>query len=798
MPQNFLPLEENPPFIGDWVCESKLGSGGFGYVTLWRNKKTKEAVAVKKCNLLSIDDSISERQKDRWEYEVKLMTTSIKCDNIVKTVAVSTDFHAGLLRNNPSKLPVLVMEFCEEGDLRRVLSRKINCSGMPEGEIRAVLTALRKAISYLHEQKITHRDIKPENIVLKREGDKIIYKLTDLGYAKMLDRQSLQASLVGTMEYLAPELLHSDKYSCTVDYWSLGLIAFEIICGCRPFLPHSSMAQWMVRVKQKRSEHICIVEDQEGKVTYRSELFSEAQVSPCFKRRLEQWLRLALEWNPKQRGFVFETPSADGEKSRGKSVKFADNLQEDEDEPKADAVKPGPVQVLKIFTMLDEILEKKILTVFSLFTYEFLSYEINQQNTVADLRLWIAESTQILPESLDFILPIIQSLQMIEEDTKLTELFIEDNFKDPMLFVMKKGSVLDSDVKPKIPDSFIGVFEMPKTKLKIQVLRRFASNSYYFVRNEQRLYSTAISGIYNFALWLNDQIQKFKPSLSQMIEAAFELKGQLKIYENALSHTKEKLLEREMISVLSASFIAWQETYDKMLANANKLIEAARKIWIRYDSVLKRSREAVKNKIFEGTEDIFSGSMLDKYYDKIRHDIIEKRISEESHKDMLRIVYKCLKDRDNILRNRDFTKYQEFILGIQLEMEEIQKAVEKASAQTALYQRDVAKMSFEHQENIWSLSGSCEARRVSNSIPDLEGMLESLKVESEGKAESTDAKMGDSIVDSLGSISSSHLCFGENPDTKTLLEDNQSLISALDHLLKDGLGELLSDAPDAK
>jgi inhibitor of nuclear factor kappa-B kinase subunit beta len=64
-----------------------------------------------------------------------------------------------------------------------------------------------------------------------------------LGYAKALDKQS-NTTLAGTKEYLAPELLISDKYNFSVDYWSFGIIAFEVICGCRPFVPHVSLAKW--------------------------------------------------------------------------------------------------------------------------------------------------------------------------------------------------------------------------------------------------------------------------------------------------------------------------------------------------------------------------------------------------------------------------------------------------------------------------------------------------------------------------------------------------------------------------
>lgn len=159
------------------------------------------------------------------------------------------------------------MEYCEGGDLRKALNEHHNTSGLIESEVRSVLKCLLSAISYLHDMKISHRDIKPENCVIKTspQGEKIYkvrqlnfpinffykkwlystqFQLTDLGYARQIDRQSLVASLVGTPEYVAPELLITDKYSNSVDYWSFGIIAFEVIAGVRPFVPHMPLAQW--------------------------------------------------------------------------------------------------------------------------------------------------------------------------------------------------------------------------------------------------------------------------------------------------------------------------------------------------------------------------------------------------------------------------------------------------------------------------------------------------------------------------------------------------------------------------
>lgn len=64
------------------------------------------------------------------------------------------------------KLPLLCMEYCSGGDLRRYLKRPENICGLREKEVRTVLEHISKAVAYLHEKSIIHRDLKPENILI--------------------------------------------------------------------------------------------------------------------------------------------------------------------------------------------------------------------------------------------------------------------------------------------------------------------------------------------------------------------------------------------------------------------------------------------------------------------------------------------------------------------------------------------------------------------------------------------------------------------------------------------------------
>lgn len=189
-------------------------------------------VAIKKCKLYNV----KEKQKQRWNDEVSIMQ-QINHKNVVAFKALPEVLKTELNKCNPSGLPLLSMEYCSEGNLRHTLKKPYNICGMQEQDVRDILRDISNALSYLHDRRITHRDIKPENIVLQKSDVKkngVIYKLIDLGYAKELEST---LSIVGTLSYVAPEILENKQYYPSVDYWSFGIVVYEVITGTHPFLP---------------------------------------------------------------------------------------------------------------------------------------------------------------------------------------------------------------------------------------------------------------------------------------------------------------------------------------------------------------------------------------------------------------------------------------------------------------------------------------------------------------------------------------------------------------------------------
>jgi len=85
-------------------------------------------------------------------------------------------------------------------------------------------------LQHLHDKNIVYRDLKPENLLIASNG---YLKITDFGFAKLLTEDTW--TLCGTPEYLAPEIIQSKGHGLPVDWWALGILMYEMLCGYPPF-----------------------------------------------------------------------------------------------------------------------------------------------------------------------------------------------------------------------------------------------------------------------------------------------------------------------------------------------------------------------------------------------------------------------------------------------------------------------------------------------------------------------------------------------------------------------------------
>ena len=121
----------------------------------------------------------------------------------------------------------LLMEYINGKELFEVL-RDIGLLGNYEAQFYGASMIL--VCNYLHHRKIIYRDIKPENILVSENG---YIKLIDFGTSKIIFNRT--ATVIGTPQYMAPEVIMGEGYSFSVDYWSIGICLFEFICGEVPF-----------------------------------------------------------------------------------------------------------------------------------------------------------------------------------------------------------------------------------------------------------------------------------------------------------------------------------------------------------------------------------------------------------------------------------------------------------------------------------------------------------------------------------------------------------------------------------
>jgi protein-serine/threonine kinase len=204
----------------DFQILKLIGRGTFGQVYQVRKKDTQRIYAMK---VLSKKVIIQKKEVAHTLGERNIL---------VRTAMTNSPFIVGLKFSfqTPTDL-YLVTDYMSGGELFWHLQKEGRFS---EERARFYIAELILALQHLHEHDIVYRDLKPENILLDANGH---IALCDFGLSKAnLTKNDTTNTFCGTTEYLAPEVLLDEQgYTKMVDFWSLGVLVFEMCCGWSPF-----------------------------------------------------------------------------------------------------------------------------------------------------------------------------------------------------------------------------------------------------------------------------------------------------------------------------------------------------------------------------------------------------------------------------------------------------------------------------------------------------------------------------------------------------------------------------------
>lgn len=196
----------------------QIGSGSFGDV--YRVKKLSGRTSRGKIYAMKVLTKRRLKNKDRLRTILeRQILTDLAHHNFV------VNCHYAFQDKNDL---YLILDYVSNGDLFGLLMYEFT-----EKQVSFVIAQLVLALTHLHRNNIIYRDLKPENILLDDVG---YIKLTDFGLSKQLaPGQKLTDSFCGTVEYMAPEIIHKTGHGVTVDFWSTGILIYEMLFGKLPF-----------------------------------------------------------------------------------------------------------------------------------------------------------------------------------------------------------------------------------------------------------------------------------------------------------------------------------------------------------------------------------------------------------------------------------------------------------------------------------------------------------------------------------------------------------------------------------
>lgn len=214
-----LDLSDKKLTAAEFNQQKTLGTGAFGRVRFVIYKPSGQFYALKTLKKASI---IKMKQVDHMLSE-KAILGALKHPFIVNLFGTFHD----------SRYVYLVLEYVVGGEFFTQLRKQGKLENDPAAFYAGQIGCI---FEYVHSKNIIYRDLKPENILLNSDG---YLKLTDFGFAKIIEHRTY--TLCGTPEYIAPEVLLNKGHGKPVDWWTLGILIYEMIVGYPPFVDEDPM-----------------------------------------------------------------------------------------------------------------------------------------------------------------------------------------------------------------------------------------------------------------------------------------------------------------------------------------------------------------------------------------------------------------------------------------------------------------------------------------------------------------------------------------------------------------------------
>ncbi|KAI1886825.1 hypothetical protein AGOR_G00199790 [Albula goreensis] len=673
---------ERPPFkqnqvCGLWEMKERLGTGGFGHVYLYQHMETSEKIAVKLCRL-----ELTDKNKERWSREIQIMK---KLDHI--NVVTARDVPEEMKHIALNDLPLLAMEYCSKGDLRKILSRPENCCGLKESEVLSLLSDVGSGIQYLHENKIIHRDLKPENIVLQDINGKLVHKIIDLGYAKDLDQGSLCTSFVGTLQYLAPELFENKPYTVTVDYWSFGTMIFECSCGFRPFLHNLQPVQWTNKVRNKGPKDIMAVEEMNGEVRFSTHLPYPNNLSRTLSEPLEILLQYMLKWDPVQRG----------------GGSHPENKQP------------------QCFTVLDQILSMKVVHILNMTTAHIHSFQLAPDEGLHSLQQRIEAETKIellnqelLQETGVSLDPRKPAAQCVLDGVRGWDSYIVYLFD-------KSLTKYSGPFSPRpLPDNVNFIVRETKTQLPLTTLKKVWGEAVSYICGLKEDYSRLFQGQRAAMLSLlryNTNLTRYK---NMMFAASQQLKAKLDFFKSSIQYDLEKYSDQMQYGISSEKMLkAWQDNEEKAAAFAEvaEVSHLEESIMSLHSEIVELQRSPYARRQGDVMEQL-EEKAIDLYKQlkmKCRSALPESQHGYSDSSEMVKAILQTVQNQDRVLR--DLYAHLSKILISKQKIINLFPRIEKTLDSIKEADSTVVQMQIKRQREFWHLLKiACAQNSTRNSI----------------------------------------------------------------------------------